>query len=261
MKFYLVPEITLGSAVVLGAYVYAISRWNPDRRSEVASWRIAAFFVGVLTVFITLHPPIDVLSASFFSVHMFQHVLLTLVAPPMLLLGLPEWLVAPLFRKRLAQRFARWITKPVVAGLIGVGVFWGWHLPTLYEATLRDRIVHDGMHMTLVVSAIVMWWPVLSRLPEAPAASIPMQMFYLFLITLPSGLLSSIYVFASEPIYPAYSMIADPDGLSALNDQRVGGLVMKLGGTAILWTVISVKYFRWAAAEPSKSQLVIREPR
>ena len=172
---------------------------------------------------------------------MFQHVLLTLVAPPMLLLGLPEWLVAPLFRKRLAQRFARWITKPVVAGLIGVGVFWGWHLPTLYEATLRDRIVHDGMHMTLVVSAIVMWWPVLSRLPEAPAASIPMQMFYLFLITLPSGLLSSIFVFASEPIYPAYSM--------------------KLGGTAILWTVISVKYFRWAAAEPSKSQLVIREPR
>ncbi len=261
MSIYLVPEITLGSAVVLGAYVYAISRWNPDRRSEVSSWRISAFFVGVLTVFIALHPPIDVLSGSFFSVHMFQHVLLALVAPPMLLLGLPEWLVAPLFRRRLAQRFARWITKPVVAGLIGVSVFWGWHLPTLYEATLRDRIVHDTMHMTLVASAIVIWWPVLSRLPAVPAANLPMQMFYLFVITLPSGLLSSIFVFASDPIYPAYSMIANPDGLSALDDQRVGGLVMKLGGTAILWSVISVKYFRWAAAEPRKSQLEIREPR
>ena len=261
MKFYLVPEITLGSAVVLGAYVYAISRWNPDRRSEVSSWRISSFFGGVFTVFMALHPPIDVLSGSFFSVHMFQHVLLTLVAPPMLLLGLPEWLVAPLFQRRLAQGFARWITKPVVAGLIGVSVFWGWHLPTLYEATLRDRIVHDTMHMTLVASAIVMWWPVLSRLPAVPAVSLPVQMFYLFVITLPSGLLSSIFVFASDPIYPAYSMIADPDGLSALNDQRVGGLVMKLGGTAILWSVISVKYFRWAAAEPRKSQLVGREPR
>ena len=132
-------------------------------------------------------------------------------------------------------------------------------MPTLYEATLRDRIVHDTMHMTLVASAIVMWWPVLSRLPTAPAASLPMQMFYLFVITLPSGLLSSIFVFAADPIYPAYSMIVNPEGLSPLNDQRVGGLVMKLGGTAILWSVISVKYFRWVSAEPSKSQLVSRE--
>lgn len=261
MHFYLVPEITLGSAVVLGAYAYAISRWNPDRPAAVPAWRVAAFFAGALTVFITLHPPIDTLSASFFSVHMFQHILLTLVAPPMLLLGLPEWLVAPLLRRRWAQRFARWIMQPVVAGLIGVAVFWGWHLPTLYEATLRDRIVHDTMHMTMVAAAIVMWWPVLSCLPSAPAASVPMQMFYLFVITLPFGLLSSIFVFASEPIYPTYSVVTDPAGLSALNDQRVGGLVMKLGGTAILWGIISVKYFRWAATEPSTSELVVREPR
>ena len=149
----------------------------------------------------------------------------------------------------------------MVAGLIGVTAFWGWHLPTLYEATLRDRIVHDTMHMTMVAAAFVMWWPVLSRLPSAPAASVPIQMFYLFVITLPFGLLSSVFVFASEPLYPAYSLAANPEGLSALKDQRIGGLVMKLGGTAILWGIISVKFFRWAETEPTKGELIAREPK
>ena len=128
-------------------------------------------------------------------------------------------------------------------------------------AILEKDAVHVLEHFLFIGSATLMWWPLTSSMPELPRLSYPLQMFYLFVITLPSGLLSSIFVFASDPIYPAYSMIANPDGLSALDDQRVGGLVMKLGGTAILWSVISVKYFRWAAAEPRKSQLEIREPR
>ena len=256
MTFYLIPEITLGTAVVLATYLYAISPWNPDRPAPVAPWRVGLFAAGIATFFTALHPPIDTLGNSYFSVHMTQHILVTLIGPPLLLLGTPEWMLNPLMRIRVVRTTVRWSTRPVVAGLVGASVFWGWHLPTLYEATLRDRITHDTAHFTMVLAAIVMWWPVVSRVIAAPAASAPVQMFYLFVLTLPMGLLSSIFVFASDPIYPAYTLATDPFGISTVADQRIGGLIMKLGGTVVLWGVISVKFFRWAGTTPDKGEFL-----
>lgn len=261
MTFYLIPEITLGVVVLVGAYAYAVSPWNPDRPGRVDPWRISLFVIGAAIFFAALHPPIDTLSAEFFSIHMVQHLMVTFMAPPLLLLGIPAWMVTPLLRRPMVRVAFRWITQPLVAGLLGVAVFWGWHLPTLYEGALNDRIIHDAAHVTMVVSALLMWWPVVSRVPAAPAASVPIQMFYLFLLTLPSGLLSSLFVFAGEPLYPAYLLAADPGGLSALEDQRIGGLIMKLGGTLLLWTVITVKFFRWMSQTPGERELLGRAPR
>ncbi len=261
MTFYLVPEITLGVVVLAGAYIYAVSPWNPERPGPVPLWRAALFLLGAGTIFAALHPPIDTLSGSYFSMHMTQHVLVTLIAPPLLLLGAPPWMFTPLLRRAKVRAAVRWLTQPVTAGLIGAAAFWGWHLPTLYEATLRDRITHDTAHVSMVLAALVMWWPVMSRVPAAPAASVPVQMFYLFVLSLPSGLLSSVFVFAAEPIYPAYALAAEPGGLSALDDQRVGGLIMKLGGTLILWSVITIRFFRWAGHTPSERELLGRAPR
>jgi putative membrane protein len=256
MTFYLVPQITLGTGIILATYLYAISPWNPDRPAPVAPWRIGLFTFGMAIFFAAFHPPVDTLSSSYFSIHMTQHILVTLIGPPLLILGIPEWMLNPLMRTRLIYAIVRWFTKPVVAGLIGASVFWGWHLPTLYEATLRDRITHDTAHLTIILAAIVMWWPVVSRTRAAPAASTPVQMFYLFMLTLPMGLLSSIFVFASDPIYPAYALASNPFGISTVADQRIGGLIMKLGGTAVLWGVISVKFFRWAGTTPDKHALL-----
>ena len=215
MTFYLIPEITLGVVVLVGAYAYAVSPWNPDRPGRVDPWRISVFVIGAAVFFAALHPPIDTLSAEFFSIHMVQHMMVTFLAPPLLLLGIPAWMVTPLLRRPMVRVAFRWITQPLVAGLIGVSVFWGWHLPTLYEGALNDRIMHDTAHVTMVGSALLMWWPVVSRVPAAPAASVPIQMFYLFLLTLPSGLLSSLFVFAGEPLYPAYLLAAASARLQA----------------------------------------------
>ena len=261
MTFYLVPEITLGVVVLVGAYGYAVSPWNPDRPGRVDSWRVGLFVLGAAVFFAALHPPIDTLSSKYFSVHMVQHLMVTFMAPPLLLVGIPAWMVTPLLRRATVRAAVCWVTQPLVAGGVGVAVFWGWHLPTLYEGTLNDHIVHDTAHVTMVLSALVMWWPVVSRVPAAPAASVPIQMFYLFLLTLPSGLLSSLFVFAGEPLYPAYLLAADPGGLSALEDQRIGGLIMKLGGTALLWSVITVKFFRWFSQTPGERELLGRARR
>ena len=115
MTFYLVPELTLGTGVILATYLYAIGPWNPDRPDPVSPWRIGLFTFGIAIFFAALHPPIDTLSSSYFSVHMTQHIMVALIGPPLLILGIPEWMLNPLMRTRLINAIVRWLTKPIVA--------------------------------------------------------------------------------------------------------------------------------------------------
>jgi len=253
VTFYLVPEITLGVLVLAGGYVYAVSPWNPDRVARVSWPRVIAFLAGAVTLFIALHPPLDTLAAeSHFSVHMQQHLLLSLAVAPLLLIGLPSWLQEPVFRPWLVRMAARQVTRLPVALIVGTVSFWLWHMPSLYEMALQERVVHDFEHLTIIAGALIMWWPVLSRAHSVPSASQPMQILYLLVLSIPSGFFSAILVFAESPLYPTYEVAR---GAEALVDQRIGGLIMKLGGTLVLWTILSVKFIRWmgqpAGIDPS----------
>ena len=248
MTFYLIPEITLGVLVLTFSYLYAVSPWNPDRIERVARPRIAAFLAGASIIFVALHPPIDTLaSETNFSIHMLQHIFLSLGAAPLILIGLPNWLLEPLFRPRLLRLAAQQLTRLPVALAIGTTSFWLWHMPSLYELGLQERVVHDFEHLTVLVGALVMWWPVLSRVRAVPAPDAPMQVLYLFLLSIPSGFFSAIFVFANDPLYPTYVLAQGPE---ALVDQRIGGLIMKLGGTLVLWSILSVKFIRWMNRGP-----------
>ena len=247
MTFYFIPEITLGLLVLTGAYLYAVSPLNPDRVEPVAWPRIAAFVTAAVTLFVTLHPPFDTLAATHFSVHMWQHGLLVFAATPLLLIGLPDWLLAPIFRVRAVRFVAQQLTRLPVALGLSTTAFWIWHMPPLYELALQDRIAHDFEHLTMIVGGLVMWWPVLSRVRAVPPAVAPMQMLYLLLLSIPSGFFSAIFVFANDPLYPTYELAR---GAEALVDQRIGGLIMKLGGTLVLWTILSVKFIRWLNQRP-----------
>jgi putative membrane protein len=256
IEFHFVPEITVGVVVLVGGYLYAVSPLNPEQRARVGRWRIAAFLLGALTYFIALHPPIATLAEDWlFSVHMVQHVLVTLVGPPLLIVGTPGWLLAPVVRVRWVRRAGRALTRLPVAFAIGQGTFWIWHLPTIYELTLQDRAVHDLAHIAMMAGAVVMWWPVLSPTSAVPQAPRPLQALYLFLLSLPSGFLSALLVFAEEPLYPTYELAARVIEISALQDQRIGGLIMKLGGTLILWSVLSVYFFRMMHATPRRGPM------
>ena len=178
MTFYLIPEITLGLLVLTGGYLYAVSPLNPDRAEPVAWPRIAAFVTAAVTLFVTLHPPFDTLAATHFSVHMWQHSLLVFAATPLLLIGLPDWLLAPIFRVRVVRFVAQQATRLPVALGLSTTAFWIWHMPPLYELALQDRIAHDFEHLTMIVGGLVMWWPVLSRVRAVPPAVAPMQMLY-----------------------------------------------------------------------------------
>ncbi len=250
--FYLIPEVTVGMLVLVGAYAYAVSPLNPDRPARPPGWRIAAFFVGALSVFIALHPPIERFADELFSVHMVQHTLIALVAAPSLIVGLPEWLVEPVFKVRSLRVAARWLTRLPVALVVGSGVFWIWHMPPLYELALRERAVHDFEHLSIAAGSVVMWWPVFSPSWSVPQARRPMQLLYLFLLMMPGALFSALLIFGSEPIYPSYVLAASTTGIDPMRDQRIGGLIMKLGSLVIFWAVLTVYFFTWMNRVPDR---------
>ena len=129
--------------------------------------QVATFTLGVLVIFVALASPLHVLSERYlFSAHMTQHVLLTLVAPPLLLAGLPDWLVRPLLSRRGPAAVTRVVTHPVVAFAAFNLIFSIWHIPALYDASVRSDWVHAAEHVTFTGSALLMWWPIVGPLPE-----------------------------------------------------------------------------------------------
>ena len=248
------PTILIGLALWTLGYLLLV---GPVRKRKgwlpLLSWkRQTLFHLGTLMAFVALVTPLDHLSDVYLlSAHMVQHMLLLMVAPPLWLLGMPQgWFDDSITSVRL-QKTLRWITNPVVAFLIYNFVFWGWHVPALYDAALYNEYVHILEHLMFLGVAIIGWWPVLGFLPRvAPRASYPVQMLYLFATMSSSTLLGAFISLASSPIYPYY-LNAPPVngviqlplfangarlwGLSIMDDQQIAGLIM--------WVPVNTMYF------------------
>lgn len=246
------PSILIGAALVAAGYLYAATRgrhWFAGARPLTAG-QIGAFLGGLALILIALQSPLDGLSDEYlFSAHMIQHLLISLVAPPLLLYGTPGWMLRPaIVRWPLLLTILRGLTQPLVAFLLFNAAFVAYHLPAVYDAALESESVHAAMHMLLIAAGIVGWWPVLGILPEAPRLPYPAQMLYLFLQTLPQQILGAVFTFASSAIYARY--VDAPriwPALSARSDQEIGGLIMWVGGSTFFLFAFALVFFRWAA--------------
>jgi putative membrane protein len=166
--------------------------------------------------------------------------------PPLLLLGTADWMVRPLLRLRLVHRLARVVTQPLVAFVLYNGFLAVLHTPPVFERMVRDATVHIAMHIGLMITGTIMWWPLLSPLPEMPRLAYPAQTLYLFLLLIPMAAVSAPITLATEVIYPWYLEGPHPWGLTPLNDQMLGGLLMWVGAGLYFMCVFSVMFFRWA---------------
>lgn len=240
-------------AAILLAYVGAFRL----RRAPVDRSRVVFFAAGVAVMWMASDWPVhDLAEGYLYSVHMVQHLLFTLVAAPLLLLGIPAWLGRRLLgihggdavaTRRL--RMVRWLARPV-PGLIQFNlVLVLSHWPAVVNLTVRDHPVHFVAHAVLLVSALLMWLPVVSTVPEVPRARPPTQMLYLFLQTVIPTVPASFLTFGAKPLYHVYETFPRLWGISALSDQQVAGLIMKIGSGFYLWTVIAVIFFRWYDSE------------
>jgi putative membrane protein len=208
------------------------------------------FFCGLAAMLVAADWPVhDLAERHLYSVHMAQHMLLTLVVPPLLLAGTPHWLARTLLKPKWLMSLTRKLTRPLVALLLFNGLLVFSHWPVVVDATLRSELLHFTSHTILFLSGIVMWWPVLSPLPELPRASYPAQMLYLFLQTIVPTVPASFLTFAESPIYRFYASVPRWFSISVLEDQRLAGLTMKIVGGLLLWSVIAVLFFRWSSKE------------
>lgn len=248
------PDVWVLALSLTGMYLYALRRVGPHQVSPgdapATSRQRWAWWLGVLTLIVAAEWPLhDLGEQSLFTAHMLQHLLMTLVAPPLLLLGTPGWMLRWLFRPRILMRVLRVLCKPLVALILFNLVIAVIHVPRFVDLYLGNPAVHFGTHVALVGTALLMWMPVLSPVAEIPRLPYPLQMLYLFAQSIVPTVPASFLTFGSEPLYRAYVELPRLWGISALTDMRVAGLAMKLLGGFILWGVIAVLFFRWARQE------------
>lgn len=242
-------DVLLGAGLLAVAYAAA---WVRGPRRGVAE--PARFLGGVLVLLLALNGPVHDLSDYYlFSVHMVQHLLLTLVVPPLLLAGTPPWmvdaLIAPLGRGRLTGAVARAATRPIPALALYSVALVGWHLPGPYGAALAHHGWHVAEHLMLIATAVLAWWPVLSPSALWPRLHYGAQILYLFAFGIPMTVVAAMITGAEHVLYPYYAAAPRLWGLTPLADQRLGGLIMWVPAGMIPLAAFSLVFFRWVAAE------------
>ncbi len=227
----------------------APSKPGPTRRQQTQWYGGVALIIGVSGW------PVHDLGDALFSVHMVEHMVLSLVVPPLLLMGIPRWLAdATIGHPRIAP-LIRPIAKPVVAFTLFNATFIAIHWPELVEAMLTNSLAHFGVHTWLFGISFLMWMPVVSPTAAIPKLRPPGRMLYLFAQSLLPTIPASFLTFSNSPMYPIYGDASLAYGLTPLADQTIAGVVMKLGGGFLFWIAIAVIWFRWTSQEREWDQL------
>jgi cytochrome c oxidase assembly factor CtaG len=219
------------------------------RDRDLPRIRSLYFGMGLFSMWLALETPIDIVSdRSLDSVHMFQHVLLGVVAPPLLLLGLNREMAGVLVR----VPGVRAITDPVAAQVLSGLVMIVWHLPPLYDATLYSEDLHVLEHLAFIAGGVLFWWPVVG----ATAAHCrwrlsPMgQLLYLFIGTFPQDAVALALQFSRTPFYEFYTHVPRiVPGLDPVTDQTTAGAVLMLFGKSSYFIGAVVVFLRWFNAE------------
>ena len=248
------PDVWLLIIVLVAGYFGAIRYLAQGRapadEGPATQMQKLFYLSGVVVLWIGADWPLHDLSENFlFSAHMVQHTLFSLVAPPLLLLGMPAWMLRTFLSSLKLERVARVLTKPLIALLLFNFVIVVTHMPTVVDAAVGSEPVHLVVHTVLFLSSVLMWWPVIDPLPETKRLSEPAKMLYLFLQSIVPTVPASFLTFSDGVLYEAYAGFPRLWGIDVITDQRIAGLLMKIGGGLLLWLAIAIIFFRWNANE------------
>ena len=206
----------------------------------------------MLLVFL-FETPFDGLAGAYLTAHMAQHLAVTLMVPPLLLLGTPAWLLEPWFRSPTALALGRMLTRPLAAYALFNVPFTLVHMPALYELMVQNTIVHLLSHGVFLATALLLWWPVVGPLPALPRLSYPMQMLYLLIQTVPGQFIGAFLTFSPTPLYAFYAEARRVGGMSPQLDQQIAGLLMWVGGGLFYLIPLTGVFFAWYNREESRS--------
>ncbi|GIW12285.1 MAG: membrane protein [Dehalococcoidia bacterium] len=266
-----------GAGLLLAAFWYVrgcqrLARSGGFHR-QLGVGRVAAAFLGWAVLAIALLSPIAVFGGFFLSAHMLQHLLIVQVAAPLLLLGRPVPTVllglprslgralAPLLaRDGPLYRLGSWLSEPVVSLVVSQAIFLGWHLPPLYDAAIRNGLLHGVEHLTFLGSALLFWWPALDPLSGRNQRRRFMSLISLFVAFMLANVLGIWFVFTDTVVYPSYAVGPRLFGVAPRDDQIAGGLVMWiLGGLLYMVGLMGVAAAAMRAEEEATRRREARE--
>jgi putative membrane protein len=248
------PDVWLLVGLFGAGYAIAIVRlgpkWAAAGQAVVTRFQVTCWTLGVLAMWVASDYPVhDIAERYNFSVHMVQHLIFTMVVAPLLLLGLPAWLLRLVLRPRWLFSTVRTLSRFVPALVIFNVVLVFTHWPLIVDAALNSGLVHFLVHVLLVVSSLIVWMPIVSPLPEIPRLQPVLRMLYLFAWSVVPTVPASFLTFGASPLYKFYEHVPHLYGMSTLEDQQAAGLIMKIGAGLLLWLIIAVVFFRWASEE------------
>ncbi|MDY7104582.1 MAG: cytochrome c oxidase assembly protein [Actinomycetota bacterium] len=246
--FQLHLEVWFLVAAFVGLGIYASRRIAPQLSSARITRRQKIFFwSGALVLWLASDWPMhDIAEEYLYSVHMLQHMLLTFVFPPLVLLSVPTWLARLVVSEGSGvYTWLKRFTHPVVAGLVFNGLTALTHWALVVNLAVENGPLHYTIHLAMVIAAFLMWMPVCGPFEEM-RISLPGQMVYLFLMSILPTIPAAWLTFAENPLYSAYEEAPRLWNVTAAHDQQWAGLIMKLGGGMYLWAIITYLFFVWA---------------
>jgi cytochrome c oxidase assembly factor CtaG len=254
--------------VLLTGGIYLRGWWQLHRAlpKNFSVWRLIAFQGGLLTLVLALASPLHPLAELLLQFHMIQHLLLMMVAPPLLLLGAPilpllrgvprpflQHGLGLLFASRVLQRLGHFLTHPMVCLIAFTATNVAWHVPLLYELALCSQFWHEVQHLCFLVTALLFWWPVVqpwpSRLRWPRWAMIP----YLLVADIQNTALSAFLIFSERILYPTYATVPRLWGIAPLDDQAAAGAIMWVPGSAIFLIPVVILAIRWLDSPRTRS--------
>jgi putative membrane protein len=229
----------------------------------VRHWQAACFAGGVFFLFMALVSPLHALGGALFAGHMAQHMVLMNLAAPLLVLGVPHTALAwaiPGDRRRAARLLAapavrgtwRVLTVPAVAWLVHAAVIWLWHAPALYSATVASELVHGIQHTSFMVAAVLFWSALRDRAAHGVAV------LYLFTTAVHTSILGALLAFAPAPYYAPYALTAPLWGMTALEDQQIGGFIMWIPGGMVYFAAALTLLALWLRRSEQRADRVLR---
>lgn len=251
-------SVVVGVFALAAWYLWAVGPLN--RRSPGAVDRPitlgqrAAFLTACVALLVALSPPLEDWAGLLLTAHMVQHVILTLVVPPLLIIGTPAWLIRPLLRWRGVERAGYVLTRPMVALFLSGFTFIIWHVPDLYNLALLNEPVHIAQHVSYLATSLLVWWPILGTLPEWPRLHALPMCLYLFAQTLPGGIVGAFITVADPPLYGYYATVPRAWGVDLASDQQLAGLIMWLGVNTFYFVLITIVFLTWATREEANDR-------
>jgi putative membrane protein len=251
------PEVWLLVVAVLFSYIYAVRVLGPavvKNGPAITTKQRNAFIAGVLLLWLASDWPVhDIAEEYLYSMHMFQHMVLSYFMPALILLAIPKWMFDAVLGAGRVRKTFNWLAKPVIAGVLFNAIVMITHIPQIVNRSVSNAPLHYSMHVLLIITALLVWVPICG-----PDRKLHLQsggkMIYLFLMSVVPTVPAAWLTFAEGAVYKHYDTAVRVWGLSVTTDQQIAGAIMKTGGAIFLWSIVVFLFFKRFSAGFSAEQ-------